>query len=51
MGIRIPDVGDEMSILMRSETPAEAPAVRKIWFGLAGYPSRSNNRLVRHQIL
>jgi len=36
MGIRMPDLGDEMSIEMSNETPAEAPDVRKIWLGFAG---------------
>ena len=26
---------------MKRETPADAPAVRNMWFGLEGYPSRS----------
>jgi hypothetical protein len=26
---------------MKSDTPAEAPAVRKIWLGSESYPSRS----------
>lgn len=41
MGIRIPDDGGVMSMLIKSETPAEAPPVRKICAGLEGYPSRS----------
>ena len=28
---------------MKRETPGEAPAVRNTWFGLAGYPSRSDS--------
>jgi hypothetical protein len=36
IGIRIPEAGSVMSKLMRRETPAEAPAVRKISSGDAG---------------
>jgi hypothetical protein len=41
MGIRMPASGASMSMLMRSETPAEAPAVRKMSSGEAGWASRS----------
>jgi hypothetical protein len=36
-----PSVGAVMSMLMRSETPAEAPAVRKMSSGEAGWASRA----------
>jgi len=36
IGMRMPDFGEEMSMDMVRETPAEAPPVRKIWFGSEG---------------
>ena len=42
MGIRNPDLpGWDMSIEIRSDTPAEAPPVRKMCSGYAGCPPRA----------
>ena len=34
--MRIPALGEDMSMLINKDTPAEAPAVRNIWAGLDG---------------
>ena len=48
MGIRIPDFpGSEISMDIRSDTPAEAPPVRKMCAGYAGCPSRATRRQTR----
>ncbi len=39
-----------MSMEISKETPAEAPAVRKMLSGLEGYPSRSAYGLARLEI-
>ena len=36
IGMRMPERGLEISIEMSNVTPADAPAVRKIWFGSEG---------------
>jgi hypothetical protein len=37
----MPDLGLAMSIESSNVTPADAPAVRKMWFGFDGWPSLS----------
>lgn len=38
-----------MSMLIKSDTPSEAPVVRKMLLGSEGYPSRANDLLATGQ--
>ena len=41
----MPDDGEEMSMLISKDTPADAPPVKKVLPGLEGYPSRSMTKI------